>query len=153
MTDSIPVFEQFTQEQIASDPLFKVEEKKADETWSMRISSVAVGGGFRVHRTEGESTRQLKRRVNAAAGSELGGFKVLEWKPESKNLPDGQPSSYLVRVKALDLKAKAEAEEARKKASQNGSQGSPEGVQTTEGEKPVEPVVEEEPAQIGRRAR
>jgi len=151
-----PVFETFTQDEMNNDPLFKPEEKKPDEIWSSRIASVALGTGFRAHRTEGESVRQLKRRINAAAGSPEGGFKTLEWKPEDRNLPDGQPASYRVKVKAIDLKAKAEweAEQAKKTTtSQNDQGGTVEGQQPTTDENQSDSTPENEPAVAGRRGR
>lgn len=142
-------FETFTPQELSENPLFKTEEKKPDETWTSRIASIALGSGFRVHRTEGESVRQLKRRVNAAAGSESAGFKTLEWKPESKNLPDGNPASYIVKVKAIDLKAKAEA--ANRQDAQNGPV---QGQQTTDPQNnPTEGVETEATAQRGPRGR
>lgn len=122
--------------ELAESPLFKTEAAKPDETWSNRIKNVPVGSGFRVPRVEGETPRQLKRRVNAAAVGEIGGFKKLEWKAESKTLPDGLPASYVVKVVALNLTAKAEYEKAQTAQSQNGqdaSQTSQEAAQTTEG--------------------
>lgn len=139
-------FETFSPAQLAENPLFKAEEKKPDETWTQRISGVALGSGFRVHRTEGESTRQLKRRINAAAGSEAAGFKTLEWKPEDRKLPDGFPASYIVKVKAIDLKAKAEAEANR----QNAQNGTSQGQETTDGSNPVDEGTATEGAAQGR---
>lgn len=150
-------FETFSPEQIKDDPLFKAEEKKPDEVWSKNIATVAVGGGFRVHRTEGESVRQLKRRINAASGSPQAGFKTLEWKPESRNLPDGLPASYMVRVKAVNLTEKAAYEKAQSEATskngQDASNPSQEGQQTNEPQNNAQEGTQNEPSQIrGRRS-
>ena len=112
-------FEAFDPQQIAAMPAFQTIVSGPDQVWVDRIKNIPVGGGFRVHREEGESARQVKRRVNAAADVS---FKQLMWKPEQINLPEGQePRSWVVKVKSLDLKAKAAAEA---KDRQNGpSQG------------------------------
>jgi len=116
-------FESFDPQQIAAMPAFQTVVTGPDQIWVTRISGIAVGGGFRVHREEGETARQVKRRVNAAADVS---FKQLMWKPEQTNLPEGQePRSWVVKVKSLDLKAKAAAE------AKNASNPSPDGSQPT----------------------
>src|SRR5215469_9308639 len=117
-------FETFDPATIAAMPQFKTVVTGPDEIWVNRIASIAVGGGFRVHREEGETSRQVKRRVNAAADVS---FKQLMWKPEQTNLPEGQePRSWVVKVKSLDLKAKAAAE------AKNASNPSQDGQQLTQ---------------------
>jgi hypothetical protein len=90
------------------------------------LKDLPVGSGFRVRRDEGETARQVKRRVNAAAAVH---FKELLWKPEQVNLPiNVEPTSWVVKVKSLNTKKKAEAEA---KARQNGQEGTQEAAQTT----------------------
>lgn len=112
-------FETFDAAAISAMPAFKQVISGPDETWTSRIANIGVGAGFRVHREEGESARQVKRRVNGAAAVH---FKELMWKPEQVNLAEGaEPTSWVVKVKSLNLKAKAEAEaKAEAKNRQNG---------------------------------
>jgi len=120
-------FETFDAAAIAAMPAFQQTVSGPDQTWVDRIASVNVGSGFRVRREEGETSHQVKRRVNAAAAVH---YKLLMWKPEQTNLPEGQqPTSWVVKVKALDLKAKAEAEA---KARQNAQSAPSQPQQPTE---------------------
>lgn len=104
----------------------KATADKIDPMWKQRIEGLPVGGGFKLTRTESETQRALKTRINRAAEAS---YRELAWYPQSGLLADGKPGSYVVKVKALDLKAKAEAE-----ASQNGQSGTSQPQQTTEGE-------------------
>jgi hypothetical protein len=117
-------YEPFDATQIAAMPAFQNAKSGPDQTWVDRIANMPVGAGFRVYREEGETPMQMKRRISTAAKVH---FKELEWKPEQIDLPQGQnPTSWVVRIKAIDLKAKAEAE-----ARQNGSNASAQPPQTT----------------------
>lgn len=112
---TVDTFEVFDPKTTAENPLFKTESQKPDPIWTDRITPLAVGYSFRVQRTEGETVRQMKKRINRAAGVS---FKTLFWKSEDQNVPEGQePKRFIVQIKALDLKAKAEFE---KKLAQNG---------------------------------
>jgi hypothetical protein len=124
----VDTFEVFDAKATAENPLFKTESQKPDPIWTDRITPLAVGYSFRVTRPEGESVRQLKKRINRAAGVS---FKTLEWKPEDQNVDSQDAKRFVVRVKALDLKAKAAAEA---KARQNGQEAPSQTQQTTEGE-------------------
>ena len=119
-------YEEFDATQIAAMPQFATSKTGPDQTWIDRIANIPLGAGFRVYREEGETPMQLKRRISAAAKQS---FKELTWKAEQVNLPEGQhPTSYVVKIKAIDTKGKAEAEA---KARQNGSPASPQPSQPT----------------------
>jgi hypothetical protein len=90
---------------------------EADKVWVDRIGGIDVGKSFKIRRPEMETQRQFKKRINRAAASS---FRTLEWKALDTNLPDGvEARNFVAKVKAIDLKAKAE-HEARAAASQNG---------------------------------
>lgn len=110
-------FEPLTLQEITAATA-KVPESKVDETWKNRIATLQIGGGFRIHRTEAESTRQLKTRINR---SSLATGRKLAWYPQSGTLADGKPSSYVVKVVAINVP-------------QNGQEGTQEGQQPSEGE-------------------
>lgn len=142
MTMAAEPFEELSPKDIAESPLFKTEQQLPDPVWAERIGKLAVGAGFRMHRPEGETVRQLKKRINRAAGVT---FRTLDWRPEQKNLPEGQePSSFVVKVRSLDLKAKAEAEEKAKAATAQNGSGSPQEAQQTTPENPGTPTPPEE---------
>jgi hypothetical protein len=108
---------------------FQTEAQKPDELWVTRLTPIPVGQSFTVNRPEGESVRQFKKRINRAAMAPPN-FKTLEWKSRDTNLPEGvEPTHFVVKIRALDLKAKAE-HEAKLQNPQNGIQ---EAAQTTNG--------------------
>jgi len=94
----------------------KDKEDKIDHEWAEKIATVPVGAGWKMTRSEEESQRNFKRRINAAAAAPPS-FRVLDWYPQDTNLPPNtDPKNYVIRVKSIDLKAKAAYE-----AQQNGS--------------------------------
>jgi hypothetical protein len=115
----------------------KEKENKVDAVWSERISTLNIGGGFLIKRTEAETQRAIKTRINRAA--EASGRK-LTWYPQSGTLADGKPSSYVVKVTAINVV-------------QNGQNGTSQAQQPSEpAETPTE--ASEENAPVGpRRAR
>jgi hypothetical protein len=124
----VDTFEVFDEKATAENPIFKTESQKPDPIWTDRITPLNVGYSFRVTRVDGETVRQLKKRINRAAGVS---FKTLEWKPEDQNVDSQDAKRFIVRVKALDLKAKAAAEA---KARQNGQEAPSQTQGTKEGE-------------------
>lgn len=109
-------FEVFDAKQTAENPILN-PSKAPDTTWVERLAPLPVGYSFRVKRPDTESVRNFVKRVNNAARSEGGGFKSLEWHQENPNLPREQEHTFLVRVKALDVKAQQRAQA----LSQNGT--------------------------------
>lgn len=110
----------------------KSEASMPDPVWSERIGSLPVGNGFRIKRQEGETVRQLKKRINRAAGVT---FRTLEWYPEQKNVATEDVTSFVVKVRALDLKAKATAEakaEEAAKAAEEAAKNSANGQDTSQ---------------------
>jgi hypothetical protein len=106
----------------------KDKEDKIDHEWAQRISTVPIGAGFRLQRTDEESQRNFKRRINSAAAAPPS-FRTLDWYPQDTNLPKNvDPKNYVVRVKSIDTKAKSEWEAAQ--TSQNGTAGTPQAPQT-----------------------
>ena len=119
--------ETFTPQQLGEMPAFQQTVTGPDTEWVENLKDLSVGSGFRVRRDEGETARQVKRRVNAAAAVH---FKELLWKPEQTNLPANQePTSWVVKVKSLNTKKKAEAEA---KARQDGQTAPSQPVQPTQ---------------------
>lgn len=104
----------------------KEKADKVDHVWAERIATLGIGGGFLIKRTEAESQRAIKTRINRAAEA---AYRKLDWYPQSGVLADGKPSSYVVKVKAIDVKAQAEAS-----TSQNGQSGTVQAQQTTNSE-------------------
>jgi hypothetical protein len=101
---------------------FQTETQKPDELWVARLTPLAVGQSFTINRPEGESVRQFKKRINRA-GMAPPNFKTLEWKSKDTNLPEGvEPTHFVVKIRALDLKAKAEHEAKQSQNGQNGTQ-------------------------------
>jgi hypothetical protein len=123
----------------------KEAESKIDPVWSQRISSLPVGGGFRINRVEGDPQRTLKTRINRAAEAS---YRKLTWYPQSGTLSDGKPSGYVVKVTSLDLKKKAEAETA-----QNAQNGALQPQQPTNDQNAGNPSPEENAAVGARRSR
>lgn len=147
-TDTFETFDKAQLAEIAP----KIEKTPPDPVWTARIQPLTVGTGFRVHRIEGETVRQLKKRINKAAGVS---FKTLEWLPEQKNVAADDVTSFIVKIRALDLKAKAEAEKkAEEEKSQNGSNPSPTAPEpTSENEPAVSPEITPETPSGPRRPR
>jgi len=121
-------FETFDKEAI-SEITAKAEIDKLDHVWAERISTLPVGHGFRARRDDSESVRQYKRRLNAAAKFS---FRELEWFPDHKNIKPEDETSWIVKIRSLNVKAQREAEEA--KNGQDARKGTQEAQQTTEGE-------------------
>ena len=96
---------------------FQTATSTPDEIWSKRIAPIPVGASFTINRPADETQRAFKKRINRAA---MVSFKTLEWKSRDGSLPDDQePTHWLVKVKALDLKAQAAAQAAAIKAAQS----------------------------------
>jgi hypothetical protein len=144
-------FETFDKEAM-SEITAKEEIDKLDHVWAERISKLPVGHGFRARRDDSESVRQFKRRLNAAAKYS---FRELEWFPEQKNVKPEDVTSWVVKVRSLNVKAQQEAaaKAAMAQNGQNASQASQEGQQTTEGENPPNDTSEETTSVGPRRAR
>jgi|SRR5215469_3004609 len=114
---------------------FQTATSTPDKVWSDRIAPIPVGASFTINRPADETQRAFKKRINRAA---MVSFKTLEWKSRDGALPDTvEPTHWLVKVKALDLKAQAAAKAAAEKAA-NGQAG----VQTS-GEASSEPQTPE----------
>ena len=134
-----------TVEETAANPLFIAESQKPDELWTQRIASLPVGASFTVRRQEGESVRQLKKKINKAA---LVHWKLLDWKTKETNLTaPNEPTNWSVKVRALDLKEKAKADA---KAAQNGTQ---KAAQPTPEPNPTPEPSQEDAAAVGARGR
>lgn len=116
------VFEPLTLAEVTAATA-KEATDKVDHEWADRIKTLAIGGGFRIRRSEGEPTRTLKTRINRAA---FAAFRELAWYPQEGNLTDGKPASYVVKVKSIDTKREAEAA-----TSQNGQNGPSQPAQPT----------------------
>lgn len=130
---------------------FKTESQKPDPIWTERIGPIPVGASFTVNRPNGETVRAFKKRINRAS---MVHFKTLEWKSKDTNLPDGiEATHWVAKVKALDLKAKAEAEARIAANAQNGSETPQEAAQTTEPENAAQDTSEETTAVGPRRGR
>jgi hypothetical protein len=132
-TDNWNPSDLFDKDQIA-EITAKEAEDKIDRVWADRISTLPVGHGFRARREEGESVRQLKRRLNAAAGVS---YRELEWFPEQKNVKPEDVTSFVVKVRSLNIKKqredaekKAAAEAAKSTNGQDASNPSQEAPQT-----------------------
>jgi len=121
-------FETFDKDAM-SEITAKEEIDKLDHVWAQRISTLPVGHGFRARRDDSESVRQYKRRLNAAAKFS---YRELEWFPDQKNVKPEDVTSWIVKVRSLDVKKAAEA--AAKANGQNASQASQEGQQTPSAE-------------------
>jgi len=116
-----------------SDITAKEEADKVDHVWADRISTLPVGHGFRARRDDSETVRQFKGRLNRAARFT---FRELEWFPEHKHIKPEDETSWIVKVRSLNVKAQAEAaaKAAQAVTSQNGSETLSQPQQTTEGE-------------------
>lgn len=101
-----------------TDATAKAKVDKVDHVWEGRIATLAIGGGFLIKRTEAETQRAIKTRINRAA--EASGRK-LTWYPQSGTLADGKPSSYVVKVTAITVV-------------QNAQNGTVQAQQTTDSE-------------------
>jgi hypothetical protein len=121
-------FETFDKDAM-SEITAKEEVDKLDHVWAQRISTLPVGHGFRARRDESESVRQYKRKLNAAAKFS---FRELEWFPEQKNIKPEDVTSWVVKVRSLNVKAQQEAaaKAAQQPTSPNGAQASQEAQQT-----------------------
>lgn len=113
------------------------KESKVDQVWSERIATLGIGGGFLIKRTEAETQRAIKTRINRAA--EASGRK-LTWYPQSGTLADGKPASYVVKVTAITVV-------------QNGQNGTSQAQQTTEGQNTADTASEDNAPAGPRRAR
>jgi hypothetical protein len=114
----------------------KDKEDKIDHEWAEKIATVPVGAGWKMVRSEDESQRNFKRRINAAAAAPPS-FRVLDWYPQETNLPPNtDPKTYVIRVKSIDTKSK-QAYEAQQAQTQNGvaAQNSQNG--TSEAQQPA----------------
>lgn len=142
MTMAEEVFEPLTLAEITAATA-KEPTERVDVAWRDRIATLPVGGGFKIGRSEGETSRSLKTRINRAA---MATFRELTWYPQSGNLADGKPATYVVKVKAIDLKKQAEAAQ----KAQNGTVQAPEPSEPEKnGESPAD---ENAPtARVGRR--
>jgi len=141
-------FETFDKDAI-SEFTAKEEIDKVDHVWSDRIGTLPVGHGFRARRDDSESVRQFKRRLNAAAKFT---YRELEWFPEQKNVKPEEVTSWVVKVRSLNVKAQAEAV-AKAAMAQNGPNPSQESQQTTNGENTGNSSSEENVSTGPRRAR
>ena len=144
-------FETFDKDAM-SDITAKEEIDKLDHMWAQRIATLPVGHGFRARRDDSESVRQYKRRLNAAAKFS---YRELEWFPDQKNVKPEDVTSWVVKIRSLNIKAQQEAAQKASMAAngQNAPQASQEGPQTTEGENADNPSSEENAATGPRRAR
>jgi hypothetical protein len=141
-------FETFDKDAI-SEITAKAEIDKIDHTWADRISTLPVGHGFRAKRDESETVRMFKRRIGAAARFV---YRELEWFPDHKNVKPINETSWVVKVRSLNVKAQAE-DAAKAAMSHDGREGTQEATQPTGSEnRPIDTPTENEP--VGpRRAR